>query len=1249
MATPDFPTLDVDQPDLMNDPAYATNTESKGKSREDPDTCRICRGEGTKEEPLFYPCKCSGSIKYVHQDCLMEWLSHSQKKHCELCKTPFRFTKLYHPQMPPTLPTPVFLRQVVIHSFRSLLTWLRFLLVAFVWLVWLPWTMRVVWRGLFWLGDGGWVGAQLTDTRPTLAAHEQAALLVANGTSPAGRTLHLSKEAAASALVSSVANVIPKMLAPTSQTLNFTADEPTVYKLAKRFVLKSVRQLATPLAASSLYTTANGTDIRKLEFEHRSWLSNVKVLKTLSRSQFLNDLIIDVLEGQLITLSVVVTFVLIFLIREWVVQQQPGINLGGDPNANVAGGELALRGAMQQPGEQHAPPRDDLLGRQDDAEPVDNVGNRPEMVEGDGVPRPRIMARPRHRRRARSPPAQIQMQIHRQPLAALGQDSRPSNDNQVAMFGDRLPEGEIFRFGSRPESAGPSTQQRPSMPTRNALPKAAEIQRMIEEANRLAVKKDWPGLQVFMDLWQRAGSKPEEVLRIIEDEGRASELGWVVSEMKRLQNVNNFPEAPQVEIVAMGSGGENTTNEQNSEGSNQSWEEVSRSILGEELGSGSETQPFPVAGPAEEEISKLGSSAEIDPEFLERPSKGKGRLTDAIASTSVTGQGRSLRTDKKPPWFPDYEQSDHHSVDLTHENESNTFTERLNNGQIPEGNTSLGGFLNKAPIDPEESDVIPGSASNESFSDDYLAGLGASQEAHVTQALSGAVFPTSDAETQPQTRQQQQHPIGNDGAASQSLTDRVMTWLWGGVAEVGEEELQDIQGRNEEEVVQDLADEQPFVPVIHGQVAVQQDHAPQNPAQNDEAEGGPELNDPNAVEEGEDLEGVMELVGMQGPLTSLLQNGMFSAVLISITVAAGIWLPYIWGKMVLLLLANPMSMMVRLPLRWLSSTADTIVDICILVIGGLVYWVDIVVHWCFGRIGMGFPSIARLTYHSTLATGAKVVAEGGWDRLTKKLVATSSGFAEAEFPIFSIVSHEALHSTEAHIAHFVQLLFYGVPTGITALVRHTLQSPLSIKDLRTSLMSIARALPVSIPHRASAITGYARSLLTVNPLSITLEYPRRTMPLDYSLAYWDTKDRFITVLLGYAFFATAGFAYLKISGSLAKTRRGERATGVVAEILQQAGGVVKVILIISIEMIVFPLYCGLLLDVALLPLFENVTIISRVRFTLHSPSTSLFVHWFVGTCYMFHFALFVSMCRRILRNGVLCKLFSCHVCSNRLQ
>ncbi|KAA8572221.1 hypothetical protein EYC84_002127 [Monilinia fructicola] len=126
------------------------------------------------------------------------------------------------------------------------------------------------------------------------------------------------------------------------------------------------------------------------------------------------------------------------------------------------------------------------------------------------------------------------------------------------------------------------------------------------------------------------------------------------------------------------------------------------------------------------------------------------------------------------------------------------------------------------------------------------------------------------------------------------------------------------------------------------------------------------------------------------------------------------------------------------------------------------------------------------------------------------------------------------------------------------------------------------------------------------------------------------------ILAGFATLALLGALYVKrgrpFSTEPGSLRDVETA---VIDMLNQAGGVMKVIFIISIEMLVFPLYCGLLLDAALLPLFEGATIMSRISFTARSPLTSIFVHWFVGTCYMFHFALFVSMCRKIMRKGVL--------------
>ncbi|CUM66319.1 uncharacterized protein PRCAT00003981001 [Priceomyces carsonii] len=69
-------------------------------------SCRICRGDGTEAQPLLHPCKCRGSIKYIHQDCLLEWLKHSNKstKQCDICHTPYKFRTIYDPQMPERMP-----------------------------------------------------------------------------------------------------------------------------------------------------------------------------------------------------------------------------------------------------------------------------------------------------------------------------------------------------------------------------------------------------------------------------------------------------------------------------------------------------------------------------------------------------------------------------------------------------------------------------------------------------------------------------------------------------------------------------------------------------------------------------------------------------------------------------------------------------------------------------------------------------------------------------------------------------------------------------------------------------------------------------------------------------------------------------------------------------------------------------------------------------------------------------------------
>lgn len=53
------------------------------------DICRICHCEGSSDAPLISPCCCSGSLKYVHQKCLQQWIKSSQTRSCEVCRFTF--------------------------------------------------------------------------------------------------------------------------------------------------------------------------------------------------------------------------------------------------------------------------------------------------------------------------------------------------------------------------------------------------------------------------------------------------------------------------------------------------------------------------------------------------------------------------------------------------------------------------------------------------------------------------------------------------------------------------------------------------------------------------------------------------------------------------------------------------------------------------------------------------------------------------------------------------------------------------------------------------------------------------------------------------------------------------------------------------------------------------------------------------------------------------------------------------------
>ena len=1102
--------------------------------------------------------------------------------------------------MPNTVPMPVFLRQAAVHALKTVLTWARWHLVLFVWLGWVPWCMRTVWRGLFWIADGGWINWRTLERQSSITAQARLDKLIAAGTTAVSESQIIQKNVTALEILARVSNVLPSYWLPVSRNFNTTRG-PTVLGFARRLFKVMFYQDYSNFTNLNSSIPQNNTNIARLTGRSPSALSDIAFLRTMTPWMTLNNLFIDVLEGQMIALLVVIAFILIFLIREWVVQQQPAIDMGEAFNALAAAPDGHEPGALAvQP-----QPAEEVEQRQELAMQGENANERrfavPRRPNGIG---PRLGARrPARGQRFAQPDRQQQEPDLQQDLNVPNPEPMSGGNHSQESF-----ESSKSATANRSRSlsdAGPSTaSQRPGLPDKDALSRVTEIQRTLQEHT------GWPGINVFMDLWKRADSNPSKVLEIIQAEGRENELEWIVHAMQRLEHTTRQEEFLNENWQVNGSATElaqSRMRERNSDVSNESWQ-----VLDSSLKSGEE----PI----------LVSQNDV-------PSEGLQSCLTYNESSSSSSRAHV---------------SDLPAYDGVHENEELTtqIAHVDEEGQPPvrpsllrlgsEGLEDQEGatkpppqFQGLPPSTPEVTtahEAVPEGTNN------------ASPQALAIPSEQGEVGTTANSD--PQTESQAEpYPTIN---GPEGFREIVANWLWGNAPQA-DDRLEDI-GQDDEHVVHDLDQEAPFIPVAQGQLIIQEENVAENIVPNPNpdpvrvaAQMGIDQNEAEAVEDVEDLEGVMELIGMQGPLAGLIQNGMFSAVLISMTVFCGIWVPYIAGKVALVFLANPISLLVKLPLRWASTIADLIIDTCVFMAACLFFWMDTAVRFAITPIGWLFPFVAAVNKNEHLSKTAWSYGKSAGERLAKMYFVTTDSFSDSDIPVFSIIAHESLNKAERRLMNFTsslvdlgKFMFRLRSKGdfIQYERRETLRSIVlfAINNILTALTTGLRQIRDRLP-----------SLLAINPLRISLDIPQRKDPIDYSLASWSTRDRIVTTFLGYLAFAVVGTLYLRIKALLRDKQDPGRPDGVIADVLYQAAGVFKVILIISIEMIAFPLYCGLLLDAALLPLFENATIASRVTFTINSPVTSLFVHWFVGTCYMFHFALFVSMCRKIMRTGVLCR------------
>eukprot|EP01125_Pyxidicula_operculata_P013664 TRINITY_DN4538_c0_g1_i3.p1 TRINITY_DN4538_c0_g1~~TRINITY_DN4538_c0_g1_i3.p1 ORF type:complete len:756 (+),score=108.24 TRINITY_DN4538_c0_g1_i3:39-2270(+) len=113
---------------------------------EESDICKVCRCPGEDGNPLFYPCDCKGSIRFVHQDCLVQWLKHSNSQKCELCRKQYKFVPVYSQDAPSVLSFSDLLIGISRRFWNNFIYILRFVIVIIGWAVIVPLEASMLWN-----------------------------------------------------------------------------------------------------------------------------------------------------------------------------------------------------------------------------------------------------------------------------------------------------------------------------------------------------------------------------------------------------------------------------------------------------------------------------------------------------------------------------------------------------------------------------------------------------------------------------------------------------------------------------------------------------------------------------------------------------------------------------------------------------------------------------------------------------------------------------------------------------------------------------------------------------------------------------------------------------------------------------------------------------------------------------------------------------------------------------------------------
>ncbi|MBN3321826.1 MARHB ligase, partial [Atractosteus spatula] len=123
--------------------AEALHSDCSSENCSPTPSCRICF-QGAEQGDLQNPCRCDGSVRYTHQQCLLKWISERGSWTCELCC--YRYHVIAMKWKKPCQWQPITITLVEKVQIIAVFLGSLFLVASVSWLLWSAFSPNAIWQ-----------------------------------------------------------------------------------------------------------------------------------------------------------------------------------------------------------------------------------------------------------------------------------------------------------------------------------------------------------------------------------------------------------------------------------------------------------------------------------------------------------------------------------------------------------------------------------------------------------------------------------------------------------------------------------------------------------------------------------------------------------------------------------------------------------------------------------------------------------------------------------------------------------------------------------------------------------------------------------------------------------------------------------------------------------------------------------------------------------------------------------------------